>query len=52
MVALSNEGDKDILIEQGAAFCQGKFIEAFVAEGSEFIETKRDGGFGSTSKNK
>jgi dUTP pyrophosphatase len=44
-----NEGDKDVLLKQGQAFCQGIIVQYFVADDDE-VTSKRDGGFGSTDK--
>ena len=48
---LSNEGDKDIEILRGDAFCQGIFMEYGITE-DDHVEASRNGGFGSTDKNK
>ena len=50
-VKLSNEGDKEIKILMGNSFCQGIFIEYGITEDDK-VETSRNGGFGSTDKNK
>ena len=50
-VKLSNEGDKEIKILRGNSFCQGIFMEYGITEDDK-VETSRNGGFGSTDKNK
>lgn len=50
-VKLSNEGDKEIEILRGNSFCQGIFMEYGITEDDK-VETSRNGGFGSTDKNK
>ena len=50
-VKLSNEGDKEIKILRGDSFCQGIFMEYGITEDDK-VETSRNGGFGSTDKNK
>ena len=50
-VKLSNEGDKEIKILRGNAFCQGIFMQYGITEDDK-VETSRNGGFGSTDKNK
>ena len=50
-VKLSNEGDNEIKILRGNSFCQGIFMEYGITEDDK-VETSRNGGFGSTDKNK
>lgn len=48
-IKITNEGNKTLNVKAGEAFCQGIFVEYFLAEEEEVIE-KRNGGMGSTSK--
>ena len=44
-----NDGEKDILLKQGQAFCQGIIVKYYTTDDDE-VTSKRDGGFGSTDK--
>lgn len=49
-VKLRNEGDKDLFINQGDAFCQAIFMPFLLADGDNFEQGEdRNGGFGSTT---
>lgn len=48
---LVNRGDKSVHINLGDAFAQGIFMEYGITE-DDRVETFRNGGFGSTDKNK
>ena len=50
-VKLVNRGDKSVHINLGDAFAQGIFMEYGITE-DDRVETSRNGGFGSTDKNK
>lgn len=50
-VKLVNRGDKSVHINPGDAFAQGIFMEYGITE-DDRVETSRNGGFGSTDKNK
>lgn len=50
-VKLVNRGDKSVHINLGDAFAQGIFMEYGITE-DDRVETFRNGGFGSTDKNK
>lgn len=50
IVALQNEGNKDYVIKQGDAFCQGIFIKYLTIDNEEKINNSRIDGFGSTNK--
>ena len=50
-VKLVNRGDKLVHINLGDAFAQGIFMEYGITE-DDRVETFRNGGFGSTDKNK
>ena len=48
-VKLRNEGDKELVIKKGEAFCQGIFTKYLLVDGDNFEHGKdRNGGFGST----
>lgn len=50
-VKVRNEGDKELTIKQGEAFCQGIFQKYLLADGDDFTTGEgRNGGFGSTTK--
>ena len=50
-VKLRNEGNKELFIKQGEAFCQMIFIPFLLVDGDDFDNGQtRNGGFGSTSK--
>ena len=50
-VKLRNEGDKDLFINQGDAFCQAIFMPLLLVDGDNFDEGEdRNGGFGSTNR--
>lgn len=50
-VKLRNEGDKDLYIKQGEAFCQAIFMPFLLVDEDNFEDGKsRNGGFGSTTK--
>lgn len=50
-VKLRNEGDKDLFINQGDAFCQAIFMPFLLVDGDNFDDGKdRNGGFGSTTR--
>ena len=50
-VKLRNEGDKDLFVPQGEAFCQAIFIPFLLVDGDNFENGEnRNGGFGSTTK--
>lgn len=50
-VKLRNEGDKDMFIAQGDAFCQAIFMPFLLVDDDNFEEgDERNGGFGSTTK--
>lgn len=50
-VKLRNEGDKELVINKGEAFCQGIFTKYLLVDGDDFENGKeRNGGFGSTSE--
>lgn len=50
-VKLRNEGDKDLFIKQGEAFCQMIFMPFLLVDGDSFDNGEvRNGGFGSTTK--
>lgn len=50
-VKLRNEGDKDLHIKQGEAFCQAIFMPFLLVDDDNFEEGEsRNGGFGSTTK--
>ena len=49
-VKLRNEGNKDLYIKQGEAFCQMIFMPFLLVDGDNFDEgDNRNGGFGSTT---
>lgn len=49
-VKLRNEGDKDLFINQGDAFCQAIFMPFLLVDGDNFDDGEdRNGGFGSTT---
>lgn len=48
MMKLTNEGDLPVRLDKGTAFCQGVFVEYFLAEEEEVLE-ERNGGIGSTN---
>ena len=48
-IRMTNESDKPLVIEQGAAFAQGIFTRYLLTEDDDTMET-RNGGLGSTSK--
>ena len=50
-IKLVNRGDKSVHINLGDAFAQGIFMEYGITE-DDRVETFRNGGFGSTDKNK
>ena len=50
-VKLVNRGDKSVHINLGDAFAQGIFMEYGITE-DDRVEATRNGGFGSTDKNK
>lgn len=50
-IKLVNRGDKSVHINLGDAFAQGIFMEYGITE-DDRVETSRNGGFGSTDKNK
>lgn len=50
-IKLVNRGDKSVHINLGDAFAQGIFMEYGITE-DDHVETSRNGGFGSTDKNK
>ena len=50
-VKLVNRGDKSVYINLGDAFAQGIFMEYGITE-DDRVEASRNGGFGSTDKNK
>lgn len=50
-VKITNEGDKALTIHKDEAFCQGIFFEYGIAE-DDAVETTRNGGLGSTDKEK
>lgn len=48
---ITNEGSKEMTIEEGTAFCQGIFLKYYLTEDDADYEKKiRRGGFGSTTK--
>lgn len=50
-VKLRNEGEKDLYIKQGEAFCQAIFMPFLLVDGDNFEDGEdRNGGFGSTTK--
>lgn len=50
-VKLRNEGDKDLHIKQGEAFCQMIFMPFLLVDNDNFDDgNNRNGGFGSTNK--
>lgn len=50
-VKLRNEGDKELHIKQGDAFCQMIFLPFLLVDGDNFENgNTRNGGFGSTNK--
>ena len=50
-VKLRNEGDKDLFINQGDAFCQAIFMPFLLVDGDNFDDGEdRNGGFGSTNR--
>lgn len=50
-VKLRNEGEKDLYIKQGEAFCQAIFMPFLLVDGDDFeYGENRNGGFGSTTK--
>ena len=50
-VKLRNEGDKDLFIKKGEAFCQMIFMPFLLIDGDSFDNGDvRNGGFGSTTK--
>lgn len=50
-VKLRNEGDKDLSIKQGEAFCQMIFMPFLLVDNDDFTSGEsRNGGFGSTNK--
>ena len=49
MVKLTNEGIKTMKVAKGDGFCQGIFLPYGITE-DDSVETKRNGGFGSTGK--
>ena len=48
-VRLTNEGDKELVIEAGSAFAQGIFVRYMLTEDDDTTE-RRNGGLGSTTK--
>ena len=49
MVKITNEGVKTMKVAKGDGFCQGIFLPYGITE-DDSVETKRNGGFGSTGK--
>ena len=50
-VKIRNEGDKELHIMEGEAFCQAIFMPFLLVDGDDFeYGSQRNGGFGSTSK--
>ena len=50
-VKLRNEGDKELFIKKGEAFCQMIFMPFLLVDGDDFENgDTRNGGFGSTTK--
>lgn len=50
-VKIRNEGDKELYIKQGEAFCQMIFMPFLLSDGDDFEKgVNRNGGFGSTTK--
>lgn len=50
-IKLRNEGNKELFIRKGDAFCQGIFTKYLLVDGDDFENGKeRNGGFGSTGK--
>lgn len=49
-VFLYNEGDEEISIKKGEAFCQGIFMPYYKIKDDIPIKNTREGGFGSTDK--
>lgn len=50
-VKIRNEGDKELHIMEGEAFCQSIFMPFLLVDGDNFDDgLQRNGGFGSTSK--
>lgn len=50
-VKIRNEGDKELHIMEGEAFCQAIFMPFLLVDGDNFDDgSQRNGGFGSTSK--
>ena len=47
-VSLQNEGDKEYVIREGTAYCQGIFLKYFTC--GDKVEEIRNGGIGSTDK--
>lgn len=50
-VKITNEGEKLLTVHKDEAFCQGIFFEYGITE-DDAVETIRNGGFGSTDKEK
>ena len=51
LVKLRNEGDKELFIKQGEAFCQMIFMPFLLVDNDNFENgNNRNGGFGSTTK--
>jgi dUTP pyrophosphatase len=50
-VTLRNFGNKDVTIKKGERVAQGIFHKFLTVSDEEVINTKREGGFGSTGKN-
>lgn len=49
LVKLVNNGDKEFVIKQGEAFCQGIILQYFLTEDDDSC-AEREGGIGSTNK--
>lgn len=50
-IKIRNEGNKNLLINQGEAFCQAIFMPFLLIDGDNFEDGKvRNGGFGSTTE--
>lgn len=50
-VKIRNEGNKELFINQGEAFCQAIFMPFLLVDGDNFDEGEdRNGGFGSTNR--
>lgn len=48
-IRMTNESDKPLQIEQGAAFAQGIFVQYLLTEDDDTVE-QRNGGLGSTTR--